>query len=472
MGGLLTRPGLWIAGPAWICFLPLWGALLVWPLPLSYCWVIWGLTAFVCLALDPPRAGAGRSVVLLALVLSALGTYYGLAWLNRPVPQVNREAPLLVLSRVQSDWGDSAVLLDRNGSRWQWYNPPDRAEPGLWVTGTIQQAGQSDSQRKILLGRRLQGVITVKQPRIFEARLTWQARLAHVRWHLHLRFSVLPRRMRTLANAVYLGYRDVDGAEDYRRWGAAHFLAVSGWHVGMVLLFCSVFFGTGFWGVSATAVTLGIYILLGGAGFSAVRAFFLALVCLAGRVFDHRSGGLNALAVALVGTLIYWPAGVFSLSWQLSALATALVMSLPVRRPSGFLATAALLWFVPAPLAAPISGGLFASTLPLSLFFPLFSLLFTLAWLCSLPFVLNLPFAGVFVSFGEVLLSIWDPLADFWTGFLPKAYIPAPWWLPAGLGLTAFFVARRLSGQVIVQLGAGIAMALATAGLGFLLEVL
>lgn len=456
MSHLLKRPGLWTAAPAWACFLPLWAALSLWPLPALYSWGAWCVVALCCALVEWPDFRQNCKVLCLALALSSLFCYLCLARLNVTPSISPEEHRFLVLDLSESDWSVVATLRDEAGVNWLWYPRQEEVIPGTYLQGHVTQQKASLSDLVRYKGRRVAGVVRLKETQTVQGPASLARLLARWRYRLAEQFESLPLRTRTLAKATYLGIRDPQGAEEYRRWGAAHFIAVSGWHVGIVLALCPALFGTGLFGAFASTIFLALYVVFGGASFSALRAFFLALVCLWGSALGNRRTTINALGVALTLTLVFWPGSVFSLSWQLSALATVLVLGLQVWKVSGFLVSLPAMWLIPAPIAAPLSGGLFQSTLPLSAMFPLFSLIFTTCWLLTLPFVLGLPGAWLPILLSEKLLAFWALIADFWVDLLPKAYILSRSWIALSLAVATLVLARRLTRNWSVILSAAL----------------
>lgn len=126
----------------------------------------------------------------------------------------------------------------------------------------------------------------------------------------------------------------------YRATGLLHLLAVSGMH--LVIVGLSLFallkpllgrLGLAYRQVEATRVTLTLallvaYAVVTGAPVSAVRAVVMTGVLLVGRALERRVDGLNALGAAAVGLLLWRPAALFDVGFQLSFGAVAALVAL------------------------------------------------------------------------------------------------------------------------------------------------
>ena len=134
-----------------------------------------------------------------------------------------------------------------------------------------------------------------------------------------------PDHSATLAAALLLGQRGNLDAKTYaafQRTGLAHFISLSGMHVG--ILAGSLWGLSRFLGLAKPLRALLCLVLLVGYGLvvpprpPTVRALFLACFFLTSIVIHRRIRPLNTLALSAIVLLVIRPADVFSASWQLS----------------------------------------------------------------------------------------------------------------------------------------------------------
>ena len=141
-----------------------------------------------------------------------------------------------------------------------------------------------------------------------------------------------------LAAAVLLGDRDELGAQRsqaFQETGTVHLLAISGLHVGiLVLAMAGLLRLLRVPRIRAAVIVAGaaiLYTILTDARPPAIRATILVLVWSASRIWGRRAISFNSLAAAALVILALNPADLFRVGPQLS-----------------FLAVAALMWFAPA----------------------------------------------------------------------------------------------------------------------------
>lgn len=148
--------------------------------------------------------------------------------------------------------------------------------------------------------------------------------------------AVVPEPQASLAQAMVLGLRGgipADVTDAFRRSGAAHLLAISGLHVGILLTT----------GLSASAALLGrkrylhliaplaliwLYALLSGMSPSAARACIMGSVYLAALAAGRQRGVIAALGCAAAVMVAITPNIIFSISFQLSFAALAGIAAL------------------------------------------------------------------------------------------------------------------------------------------------
>ncbi|TFU14249.1 DNA internalization-related competence protein ComEC/Rec2 [Thermus tengchongensis] len=260
-------------------------------------------------------------------------------------------------------------------------------------------------QRTWLLSRGIKGVFHVERAEplapLPDPRAPFRARLAQ---------GLSPPALEVLEGLV-LG--DKRGLEDtyaqFQKAGLAHLLALSGLHVGF-LVASLVFLLTplGRWRYLLALLALPFYLWLAGPSPSLVRASLMAGLSLLGLFLGLGAAGvLQALGLALFLQLLWWPASLLSLSFQLSHLAVAgialLLPALPQPQGArGYLAGALL-----TSLAAQVP------LVPLLLHrFGFLPLLSPLSNLLALPLVsLLVPLGFLKLFLGGLLAPLLEPLA-------------------------------------------------------------
>lgn len=156
---------------------------------------------------------------------------------------------------------------------------------------------------------------------------------------------------------------------DYRYAGMAHLLALSGMHVGILLMIiAALLLPVRLWSgrrvyLVVAVVLLWLYAAFTGMSVSVVRATVMATVLLGARLLDRRYSALNALAVAAIVILLADPQALYNIGFQLSFAAVASVIlfmaplnSLYDNRKLGML--------LPAAQMIVLSSAAFIGTLP------------------------------------------------------------------------------------------------------------
>ena len=136
-----------------------------------------------------------------------------------------------------------------------------------------------------------------------------------------------------LLNALILGDKsDVDPSirESFAKTGVIHVLAVSGLHVGyvlIVLLLIKNMFRLP-WGTDRIVVIIGlvIFVILTGGKASVVRASIMAGMYVLAPVFNRSANVWNIIGGAAMGILLFRPMDLFDLGFQLSFLAVASII--------------------------------------------------------------------------------------------------------------------------------------------------
>jgi competence protein ComEC len=152
--------------------------------------------------------------------------------------------------------------------------------------------------------------------------------------------ETLPPRQAALLKGMVLGERDEIDPEDYRdfqKTGIVHVLAVSGLHVGFVVL---LVYGVGLLlGLSerkkmlGAAVAVFVYGCLVGWPLSLLRASLMVWLGMLAYYVGREKNPVNALAVAGLVLLLAHPTWLFEIAFQLSFMATwGLVYIFPILR--------------------------------------------------------------------------------------------------------------------------------------------
>jgi len=236
---------------------------------------------------------------------------------------------------------------------------------------------------------------------------------------------------RPIAEALLIGNKESlskQQKKNFNRAGMSHLLAVSGLHVGFVILpiwFLIPFF----WrrkGGKALITILVISILLFYAGItgfrlSVIRASIMAFLFLFGRIYQKYSEPLNILATAALVILLFDPYSLFDVSFQLSFGAVlSILLLLPVVQQS-------------LPDRLRYGKGSFVIGIVLISIIVQVSLFPLLAWYFHqfslvAPFtnILAIPMAQIIVlwSFGCIIISIFAPAAGALAN-IPANYLVA-----------------------------------------------
>ena len=150
----------------------------------------------------------------------------------------------------------------------------------------------------------------------------------------------LPEPHSALAQAILLGLRGdfpPDLMEDFRQTGTSHLLAISGLHVGVLLLMVLGFVGSACGRRSPAYVLVPLaviwgYALVGGLPVSVTRAVIMGSILLAGWALGRPSRIFPALAVAAAAMAGLEPAVITNVSFQLSFAAVAgIALAVPLQ---------------------------------------------------------------------------------------------------------------------------------------------
>lgn len=187
--------------------------------------------------------------------------------------------------------------------------------------------------------------------------------------------------------AITLGDTSLISADlrrDYAWAGLAHVLALSGLHVGIIVIVLSVAMWPLYVGrhnrtrLLLTVGALWAYAWLTGFLPSATRAIIMATIYMTGRVLERRSVALNSLSAAVMVIVLIWPDTIASTGFQMSVAAVGgIILFYPLincvsRREHPWLS---LLWSYPAVSLSAMAFTGFIS----AYYFHTFPLLFVVA---------------------------------------------------------------------------------------------
>lgn len=239
---------------------------------------------------------------------------------------------------------------------------------------------------------------------------------------------------RAILNALILGDQstlDPITRSAFQQTGLSHVLAVSGLHVMLVGLVVYQLLGPIFlrfgcsWhhtNLSRTTITLLIlcaYMLISGARASVCRAVLVSMLMIGGTLFQRPSSSINALGVAAFVLLIYRPAYLFDLGFQLSFLAVLSILLLMPVFTSTFLSNRDIPLFAKGILQSTfVSIAATLGTMPVLLYhFGYLSFAGILLNIPALPLVALCLMSGlltlVAAAFAPGLASLFGSTADF-----------------------------------------------------------
>ncbi len=167
--------------------------------------------------------------------------------------------------------------------------------------------------------------------------------------------KTLPESEAGIASAILVGDKNLLSEKQYHQYkntGLAHFLAISGLHMGLVagfaffvvrLIFACIpylvlrFSSKNAAGIFAIAFSL-IYLLLSGTSVPAMRAFIMTSVVFLGIIFDRDAISMRMVALSALVILILEPYVILRAGFQMSfAAATALIAFYDMFKQKGYL---------------------------------------------------------------------------------------------------------------------------------------
>jgi competence protein ComEC len=244
-------------------------------------------------------------------------------------------------------------------------------------------------------------------------------------WNIHRwRYSMyrfiamyMPSLTGAYLNAAWTGKRDAKLNEAHRAWGTSHILAVSGFHVGIVMAGASFILKRGRWRVPLLSLVLWLYVLLTGAPASAARAGLMIQIALAGELVGRPGSAINSVSLAAVILLMLSPFWFWDVGWRLSVLA-ALGIAVVVERGNPrdwkmWLFMNFMIWLATFPQATgtfervPLAGAFINLVAP-----QFFGFALEIASVVAAMRLLGVPVASFLASCVEGAFILWGILAD------------------------------------------------------------
>jgi len=130
-----------------------------------------------------------------------------------------------------------------------------------------------------------------------------------------------------LAGACSFGvFKNPSLVSTMRHLGLSHLLAISGFHFGIVSAIAVLLMRWCRFQSAVAMVLLTLYFFVIGPFYSVMRAWIAGMIVLLGSLIYRKTTGLNCLGVALTGILLCDPAAACAMGFQLSFLATAVIL--------------------------------------------------------------------------------------------------------------------------------------------------
>ena len=249
----------------------------------------------------------------------------------------------------------------------------------------------------------------------------------------------MPDGVAAYLKAAWIGERDELFTRMHRRWGTVHLLAVSGFHVGIVILCASMIFGKR---TLILSVILWAYVLLTGAAPSALRAGLMIQTGLISRALGRGVSGVNAVSVAGVSILMYSPLMFWDLGFRLSVLAALVISTFPHEKYM-WLVMSPVISLATFPQVSYVFGEIVLVGLLLNIIAPAYyAAAITVTSGFGILRLLNVPLMNYMMFACEGIFLIWERTADFFAELIPYS---VGWnWITAwiGSGTMMFCVCR------------------------------
>ena len=252
---------------------------------------------------------------------------------------------------------------------------------------------------------------------------------ARMRYKLSRALSIyMPELTGQYLKAAWLGQHTRELDEKHRCWGTSHLLAVSGFHVAIVILCARYLFGRK--NILLLSLILWSYIILTGAAPSAMRAGLMLQTGLFAGVLGRRINGVNSVSVAAVILLLYRPYLFWDIGWRLSVSAALAMTAMPGRNSEWFLEVRVtrdkvlrliVLWLIVSPavflVTFPQAAYSFKSVPAVGIFLNLFapfyfSISFMIASVIAALRLIQFPFSQILIEAVDGIFILWEKFAD------------------------------------------------------------
>jgi competence protein ComEC len=308
----------------------------------------------------------------------------------------------------------------------------------IWVRGKLRKPrdcrnpGEFD-YRDYLLAQKIHAVMTVSDSKNYRVLADgrgnwfWQSMVMPVKGYLDdLIIDNLDSSEQALLRGLMIGERGfiaMEMRDDFAKLGVIHILAVSGLHVGFVILIfmgVSGFFRIPYWlKVLLTILALAFYACLTDLKPPVVRASVMGSLVLIATLIERKTDIYNILALAALLILLFNPMQLFQAGFQLSFMAVISIISLyPKIRQLAALKKIGDLKFLkyPADLFA-VSLAAFFGTLPFTLYY--FNRVPSFALLANI-FIIPLAFCGLASGIAAAVSNLLLPA-------LAQQYMASAW---------------------------------------------
>ena len=226
----------------------------------------------------------------------------------------------------------------------------------------------------------------------------------------------MPKAASSYLKAAWIGERDELLNRMHRKWGTIHILAVSGFHIGLVIYCAFLIFGNK---TVILSIILWAYVLLSGAAPSALRAGLMLQAGLISKFFGRPVKTVNSVCTAGVIILMYSPLMFWDIGFRLSMLCALTIASF-IRKKYMSLILSPLLSIVTFPQISYTFGKIMVVGIFLNLFTPIhFAFAFTIASFFGILRLLNFPFMKYIMLCVEGIFVIYEKIADFCANIIP-----------------------------------------------------
>ena len=402
---------------------------------------------------DLPNQWRVFIVTLILALLCSLRIYYAL---SKPEPEISHLTNESATVSLVREWGRNYAALidtDKHGrfvARLQFNELPEGTRIKFdGYTKNFKGAksfGEFDEGR-YWKARGAASWINISNVQTLPAKFS----LPRVRNKLSRALSIyMPELTGQYLKAAWLGQHTRELDEKHRRWGTSHLLAVSGFHVAIVIFCARYLFGRK--NILLLSLILWTYIILTGAAASAMRAGLMIQTGLFAGMLGRRINGVNSVSVAAVILLLYRPFLFWDIGWRLSVSAALAMTAMPGRNSEWFLEARVtkdkvmrmiVLWLIVSPAVFLVTFPQAAysfKTVPavgifLNLFAPFyFSITFMLASVIAALRLIQIPFSQILIEAVDGVFILWEKFADTSTNIISYAVrdnaftlIPVSW---------------------------------------------